>query len=46
MAQLTPYRSSADTKKQFQAWDRLMATLESGIPLGGETFARDELYDL
>jgi prevent-host-death family protein len=44
IAQLTPYRSSADAKN-LSAWDRLMAILESGLSLGGETFVRDELYD-
>jgi prevent-host-death family protein len=45
VAQLAPYRSSSNAKKQLLAWDRLIATLESGLPLSGETFVRDELYD-
>ena len=45
VAQLAPYRCSSEAKKQLLAWDRLIATLESGLPLGGGTFLRDELYD-
>ncbi len=30
---------------QNQAWDRLITILEAGLPLGGETFNRNELYD-
>jgi prevent-host-death family protein len=42
VAQLAPYSGSP---KRSQAWDRLLATLETGLPLGGERFNRDELYD-
>jgi prevent-host-death family protein len=42
VAQLAPY---SGPPKQSQAWDRLLATLETGLPLGGDTFDRDELYD-
>ena len=42
VAQLEPY---SGLPKRSQAWDRLLATLETGLPLGGETFSRDELYD-
>jgi prevent-host-death family protein len=42
VAQLTPYTGSP---KSSQAWDRLLGTLEAGLPLGGESFDRDALYD-
>jgi prevent-host-death family protein len=42
VAQLAPY---SGPPRRSQAWDRLLATLETGLPLGGETFSRDDLYD-
>jgi prevent-host-death family protein len=42
VAQLAPFSGAP---KQSQAWNRLLATLEAGLPLGGEMFNRDELYD-
>ncbi len=45
VAQLMPYNASSLTQGQNGSWDRLMAMLEQGLPLGGDTFDRDELYD-
>jgi prevent-host-death family protein len=45
VAQLMPYKASTLTRGQNGAWDRLVAMLEQGLPLGGETFDRDALYD-
>jgi prevent-host-death family protein len=45
VARLTPYRDAAEPKDRASAWDRLMALLDPGLPLGGGTFNRDELYD-
>jgi prevent-host-death family protein len=42
VAQLIPYSGSP---KESPGWDRLMATLEDGVPLGGDAFTRDDLYD-
>jgi antitoxin (DNA-binding transcriptional repressor) of toxin-antitoxin stability system len=33
------------TPEQQAAYDRLMARLREGLPLGGGTFRRDDLYD-
>lgn len=44
VAQLVKYRSSAVADDNSAAWDRLTATLETGVSLGGETFDRDDLY--
>ncbi|ASG23322.1 type II toxin-antitoxin system Phd/YefM family antitoxin [Nitrospirillum viridazoti] len=41
VAKLVPYTAPADEG----AWDRLLAMLEEGLPLGGGTFSRDELYE-
>ncbi len=45
IAQLAPYKASKLSEGQNHAWDRLIAILEEGLPLGGEKFNRDELYD-
>lgn len=45
VAQLAPYNPSAMPAKRLPAWDRLLVTLEAGLPLGGEAFVRDALYD-
>jgi len=42
VAQLVPY---SEAGKSSQAWNRLLGTLETGLPLGGERFDRDALYD-
>jgi prevent-host-death family protein len=44
VAQLAPY-NGAGSSRRFPAWDRLVATLEAGLPLGGGAFERDGLYD-
>ena len=45
VAQLAPFdRRSADDARAG-AWARLLSTLEEGLPLGGEPFDRDSLYD-
>lgn len=41
VAKLVPYAPTLDGG----AWDRLMTMLEKGLPLGGGTFTRDDLYD-
>jgi prevent-host-death family protein len=42
VAQLTPY---SGPRQQPLAFARLMTMLDVGLPLGGNTFSRDELYD-
>ncbi len=42
VAQLMPY---TEARKSSQAWSRLLGTLEAGLPLGGDGFDRDALYD-
>jgi prevent-host-death family protein len=42
VAQLSPYTGPP---KQSLAFARLVTILDAGIPLGGKTFSRDELYD-
>ena len=51
VATLAPYREAISPERKA-AWDRLLATLERGLPLGIEDadarawkFARDELYE-
>ncbi|MEE3623091.1 type II toxin-antitoxin system Phd/YefM family antitoxin [Nitrospirillum sp. BR 11752] len=41
VAKLVPYTAPVDDG----AWDKLMAMLEEGLPLGGGAFSRDDLYD-
>jgi len=43
IAQLMPYKASSASRSN--AWDRLISMLKKGLPLGGEKFNRDELYD-
>jgi hypothetical protein len=31
--------------RRDQAWHRLLATLDEGLPLGGHSFDRDSLHD-
>jgi len=45
VAQLVPYRRAADDEAGGRAWERLLATLETGISLGGARFDRETLYD-
>lgn len=45
VAQLTPLGRPPADEARDQAWDRLLATLENGLPLGGHRFDRDSLYD-
>ena len=45
VAQLVPYDATALDEGRARAWDRLIAELERGLPLGGHRFARDSLYD-
>lgn len=45
IAQLAAYSPSALQTEKRPAWDRLLATLEAGLPLGGESFERDTIYD-
>ncbi|BAJ83176.1 prevent-host-death family protein (plasmid) [Acidiphilium multivorum AIU301] len=45
VAQLTPLGRRPADEARDQAWDRLLATLEKGLPLGGHRFDRDSLYD-
>jgi prevent-host-death family protein len=42
VAQLVPFTHA---RNPSQAWSRLVDTLEAGLPLGGERFDRDALYD-
>lgn len=42
VARLAPYSASDE---RTGAWDRLLTMLETGLPLGGGVFDRDELYD-
>ena len=42
VAQLIPYVKG---RRSSLAWKRLLGTLEKGLPLGGESFDRDALYD-
>jgi len=45
VAQLVPFgRPPADESRE-PAWDRLIATLEEGLPLGRACLDRDTLYD-
>jgi prevent-host-death family protein len=45
VAQLVPYDAATVAEDRLKAWDRLIALFERGIPLGGERFERDSLYD-
>ena len=45
VAQLTRYNAATVSADREAAWDRLTALLEIGLPLGGETFDRDALYE-
>lgn len=45
VAQLVPYGRPPADEARAPAWDRLLATLEEGVPLGGDRFDRDALYD-
>jgi prevent-host-death family protein len=45
VAQLAPYAVVAWDEHRLRAWDRLIAKLERGFPLGGHRFERDSLYD-
>jgi prevent-host-death family protein len=45
VAQLGPYEAAAWDEDRLRAWDRLLASLEVGLPLGGEKFDRESLYD-
>lgn len=44
VAQLVPYRRPPADDERGRAWDRLLSTLEDGLPLGGANFDRDALY--
>jgi prevent-host-death family protein len=44
VAQLTPF-AAASEGTDSSAWDRLMTTLNTGVPLGGMRLERDDLYD-
>lgn len=45
VAQLVAYGRPATDEARAPAWNRLLATLEEGLPLGGDRFDRDSLYD-
>ncbi len=45
VAQLAPYGAGHGSDARDRAFDRLLATLEEGLPLGGGAFNRDELYE-
>jgi len=45
VAQLAPYRVAAWNEDRLRAWDRLIASCERGLSLGGHRFERDSLYD-
>jgi prevent-host-death family protein len=45
VAQLTPLGQNSAEETRNQAWDRLLATLTEGLPLGGHRFDRDSLHD-
>jgi prevent-host-death family protein len=45
VAQLTRYGTGPISNDQAAAWDRLIAQLDTGVHLGGETVDRDALYE-
>ncbi len=45
VARLVPYGAGPFDDSRAGAWDRLMATLDTGLRLGGGTFDRDGLHD-
>jgi len=45
VAQLVKYGSSVAPDGSGAAWDRLTATLETGVSLGGKSFDREALYE-
>lgn len=45
VAQLLPFGRASVDEGRGRALERLLSTLEEGLPLGGETFDRDALYD-
>jgi len=45
VAQLTRYNAATISADQGAAWDRLTARLETGLPLSGEKFDRESLYE-
>ena len=44
VAQLTPFNPRSDRGSRA-AWNRLLKTLEEGLPLGGKSWGRDSLYE-
>jgi len=45
VARLVPYLPAAVDQARARAWDRLIAKLGTGVPLGGDKFDREALYD-
>ena len=45
VAQLAPYTDPVNKGTADMAWTRLLATLQDGLPLGGQTFDRESLYE-
>jgi prevent-host-death family protein len=45
VAQLTKVAPRAFDEARERAWDRLLASVEEGLSLGGGKFDRDSLYD-
>jgi prevent-host-death family protein len=45
VAQLAPYVPDEPASRASKAREDLLAALEVGLPLGGERFDRDSLYD-
>lgn len=45
VAQLTKVAPKAFDEARERAWDRLLASIDVGLPLGGGKFDRDSLYD-
>ena len=45
VAQLVPFDHHSSDNSRDIAWARLLSTPEEGLPLGGESFDRDSLYD-
>lgn len=45
IAQLTKFAPKPLDEARERAWDRLLASIDEGLPLGGGKFDRDSLYD-
>ena len=45
VAQLSPYSTRSHGEDHGAAWDRLLAILDEGLPLGGKVFSRDEAHE-